>query len=214
MSQKKSLKDIQKKTLEKIVSLSLTEGFYLAGGTALTIRYAHRLSEDFDFFTFPSHNFNANVLLEKLRNTTAEIVSISDGTLIFFVEGVKFSFFNYPYPLLEEPELWKDLGVYIAKDRDILCMKAIAIAQRGSKKDFFDLWYLMNRNSISLHNLLEDLKKKYENYNLGIFLKSLTYFEDAEREKNPHIDPFWENIKKFMSLLIKSEYKLYDNPSP
>ncbi len=92
MSQKKSLKDIQKKTLEKIVSLSLTEGFYLAGGTALTIRY--------------------------------------------------------------------------------------------------------------------------ENYNLGIFLKSLTYFEDAEREKNPYIDPFWENIKNFMSLLIKSEYKLYDHPSP
>lgn len=37
-----SLRDIQKRTLEKVVSLSLTEGFYLAGGTALAIRYGHR----------------------------------------------------------------------------------------------------------------------------------------------------------------------------
>lgn len=31
--------------------------FYLAGGTALLIRYDHRPSEDFDFFLFPEREF-------------------------------------------------------------------------------------------------------------------------------------------------------------
>lgn len=207
-----SLRDIQKRTLEKVVSLSLTEGFYLAGGTALTIRYGHRHSEDFDFFTFPSYRFNLGLLVEKLTNMPTEIVSIKEGTLTFLMEGVKFSFFSYPYPLLEEPEFLEDLGVYLAKDRDILSMKAIAIAQRGSKKDFFDLWFLINKNEVSISSIVEDLKHKYKNYNPGIFLKALTYFEDAEKEANPQIDHLWEEIKEHITLLIRSEYN--HNASP
>lgn len=207
-----SLRDIQKRTLEKVASLSLTEGFYLAGGTALAIRYGHRHSEDFDFFTFPFYRFNVGLLAEKLTNMPTEIVSISEGTLIFLMEGVKFSFFSYPYPLLEEPEFLEDLGVYLAKDRDILSMKAIAIAQRGSKKDFFDLWFLINKNEVSISSIVEDLKHKYKNYNPGIFLKALTCFEDAEKEVNPQIDRFWEEIKEYITLLIRSEYN--HNASP
>ncbi len=207
-----SLRDIQKRTLEKVVSLSLTEGFYLAGGTALAIRYGHRHSEDFDFFTFPSYRFNVGLLAEKLTNLPTEIVSIKEGTLLFLIEGVKFSFFSYPYPLLEEPEFLEGLGIYLAKDRDILCMKAIAIAQRGSKKDFFDFWFLINRNEMSLSIIVEDLKHKYKNYNPGIFLKALTYFEDAEKEANPQIDHLWEEIKEHITLLIRSEYN--HNASP
>ncbi len=207
-----SLRDIQKRTLGKVASLSLTEGFYLAGGTALTIRYGHRHSEDFDFFTFPSYRFNLGLLVEKLTNMPTEIVSIKEGTLTFLMEGVKFSFFSYPYPLLEEPEFLEDLGVYLAKDRDILSMKAIAIAQRGSKKDFFDLWFLINKNEVSISSIVEDLKHKYKNYNPGIFLKALTYFEDAEKEANPQIDHLWEEIKEHITLLIRSEYN--HNASP
>lgn len=210
-----NLEKVQRETLERVVSLSLTEGFYLAGGTALAIKYSHRPSQDFDFFTYPSEKFRISSMIGKLHLLPAEVASMRDDTLIFLVEGVRFSFFKYSYPLLEEPVLWKDLNIFIAGDRDIACMKALAIAQRGSKKDFFDLWFLMNKRGITLQGLLKDLEKKYSGYNPGIFLKALTFFEDAEKETNEYVEPFWEDIKRFMvSLLRELSHDSYLSSEP
>ena len=41
-------------------------------------------------------------------------------------------------------------------------MKLIAISQRGTKKDFFDLYYICNNFDISIKEILELLDKKYE----------------------------------------------------
>ncbi len=202
-----SLRSIQKETLEKVVSLSLTRGFYLAGGTALAIRYSHRPSEDFDFFSFPDFSFRIDDLTEKLKNSSAKIISLQEGTLIFLLEGVKFSFFRYTYPLLEEPQFHRQMGVSIAGDRDIACMKAVAIAQRGLKKDFYDLWFLMKERGITLSRLLENLSLKYINYDTGIFLRALTYFDDADREINPAIDSLWSEVKNFILSSVKEELK-------
>jgi len=147
-------------------------------------------------------------MMEKLRLLPAEVVSMREDTLIFFIEGVRFSFFKYSYPLLEELELRKDLNISMARDRDIACMKAVAIAQRGNKRDFFDLWFLMNKRGITLRGLLHDLCQKYSGYDPGIFLRALAFFEDAEKENNRYIDPFWDDIKRFMASLVKAEYRL------
>ena len=42
----KRLKEKQREALEKLVKSGITEGFYLAGGTALLIRYGHRESDE------------------------------------------------------------------------------------------------------------------------------------------------------------------------
>ena len=50
----KKLSKKQREVLEKLVSSGIIEeSFYLADGTALTIKYNHRTSEDFDFFLKP-----------------------------------------------------------------------------------------------------------------------------------------------------------------
>ncbi|WP_218914873.1 hypothetical protein [Thermodesulfobium narugense] len=77
--------------------------------------------------------------------------------------------------------------------------------KRGSKKDFFDLWYLMKKNFWDLFTLREFLRIKYKNFNFGIFLKALTYFEDADKENFVDIDPKWYAIKDFFKTSVKNK---------
>ena len=139
-----NLKEKQRKTLEKLQSLDILSNFYLAGGTALLIKYDHRPSEDFDFFLFPERDFKVDSYEKSIITAFPEEVKIiyrDKETLIFTLNDVKFFLFQYPYPLLEKPETF--IGILIAGDKDIACMKAYAINGKGLKKDFFDLWMLI-----------------------------------------------------------------------
>jgi hypothetical protein len=59
-----------------------------------------------------------------------------DSTLIFVLRGIKFSFFEYGYPLVKPTTREESLGVDIASDENISAMKLLAIAKRGVKKTF------------------------------------------------------------------------------
>ncbi len=198
-----NLEEKQKIALEEIVKSGIIEEFYLAGGTALLIRYNHRKSYDFDFF-IERPEFDFVNLISNL--TDLQILTLSKNTLIFLFKDVKFSLFCYNYPLIEELEYNKILNINIASDKDILCMKAVSIMQRGSKKDFFDLWFLMKINKIDLNMLIELCNKKYKDkFNEQILLKSLIFFEDAERERYKDIDKNWNEIKNFFVLMVKKK---------
>jgi hypothetical protein len=97
--------------------------------------------------------------------------------------GVTTSFFRLPYPLLApvEPTEW---GFGLASDRDIGAMKLEAVAGRGSRKDFVDLW-LLCREGLALEAVFDLFEKKYgtrrtERYHR---LRALTYFADAEAKR-------------------------------
>ena len=80
-------------------------------------------------------------------------------------------------------------------------MKLIAISQRGTKKDFFDLYYICNNFDISIKRILELLDIKYEKNKINYIhiIQSLSYFEDAEDEELPeiYVDYNWNDIKEF-----------------
>jgi hypothetical protein len=93
-------------------------------------------------------------------------------------------------------------GFYLAggtaDERDIAAMKIDAVSSRGSKKDFIDIYFLLEKYSLS--DLLEIFEKKYAaiKFNRVHILKSLSYFEDAESEPMPiMLKPIsWEDVKK------------------
>ncbi len=64
--------------------------------------------------------------------------------------------------------------------KDISAMKLNAIAGRGSKKDFIDLYYLLQK--FSLEEMLNLYNKKYFDGSEFMVLKSLTYFADADAD--------------------------------
>jgi Nucleotidyl transferase AbiEii toxin, Type IV TA system len=156
-----------------------TSRFYLAGGTGLALRYGHRRSVDFDFFS--SELFAEEALLASLsEHTKPAVLSRAPSTLHLVVSATKVSFIGYPYPLLFGLDRYA--GVDVADARDIACMKLSAIASRGTRRDFFDLYLVAEQ--YSLGGILALFARKYAGieYSRIHLLKSLTYFEDAEAD--------------------------------
>jgi predicted nucleotidyltransferase component of viral defense system len=204
----KKLKKKQREVLETLVKSGITEGFYLAGGTALLLRYNHRESEDFDFFSFPERDFDFFRLVKKLPENSFRVEELKKDTLIFFLNGVRCSFFEYSYPVLNPPEKSRELGICVASDEDIAAMKSVAITQRGSKKDFFDLYFLIRKHGWRLEEVIELSKRKYGNvFPESAFVKALTYFKDADEESYKDIDLKWKEVKEFFARTVDSYVK-------
>ncbi|MCF7833863.1 MAG: nucleotidyl transferase AbiEii/AbiGii toxin family protein [Candidatus Pacebacteria bacterium] len=169
--------------------------FCLAGGTGLSLQLGHRISIDLDFFT--NKEFETERLIQSLKLLgKLEIEETKEDTFNGSLDGVKISFFKTPVNLLFEKKDFE--GLKIADERDISAMKILAISNRGSKKDFVDLYFLLKRYSIQ--DILNFFKEKYASYgyNLMYILKSLVYFNDAEDDVEPIyiIKTDWKDIKK------------------
>lgn len=181
--------------VENLVASEVTDDFYLAGGTALALRLGHRISEDLDFFG--DAPFSVDELarglssLSKLRIDRREA-----GTMVGSLSGIRISFLSYQYPLVKK--VWEWSGLRIADPVDIACMKLIAVGDRGLKRDFVDMYFLL-RDILDLDELFAAMETKYAgiDYNKVHFLKGLTFFDDAEADPLPRmLVPFeWEEAK-------------------
>lgn len=183
-----------RQVLGKLRDIRVLDRFYLAGGTALSLILGHRKSVDLDFF---SANFpKAEILFAKLKHLNPKVINQDKGTLDLYIYGVKVSFLEYNYPLIGD--FLEFDGVRIASLADIACMKLSAISSRGSKKDFIDIYFILKKES--LDKILSLFKKKFEgvDYQMAHILKSLVYFEEADKDPDPvFLAPFdWEEAKK------------------
>ena len=186
--------------LERASESRLLKDFYLAGGTGLALRLGHRKSDDLDFFT--SRPFVAQDLLEMLahRFGGVELRAAERQTLHVRVRGAKVSFLGYRYPLLFPVARFG--AVAVADPRDIACMKLSAIASRGTRRDFLDLFAVARTHSLSA--LLEMFERKYRAvpHSRLHLLKSLVYFDDAEEDPVPQmlVSSDWDEVKRFFVM--------------
>jgi hypothetical protein len=196
----------QIKVLKALGPHMAPKGFYLAGGTALAIHYGHRISVDLDWFT-PEPFDDSLLLAQALRNSglDLEIEQVSPGTLHSSIQDVRVTFLQYQYPMLKSVEHWKDMNFNLASLEDLACMKLSAIAQRGARKDFCDL-YALGKTSFSLQQMLGFYQKKFEIRDIGSVLYGLVYFDDAENERMPRMlwNVNWREIKKTILEWVKS----------
>ena len=81
-------------------------------------------------------------------------------------------------------------------------MKLVAIMDWGTKKDFIDLYEIINQGR-NLENILKQYDKKYHVLaeNLYSIIRSLQYFDDAESSQMPKMirDVSWSEVMKFIS---------------
>ncbi|HMQ49058.1 MAG TPA: hypothetical protein PKA00_16345 [Saprospiraceae bacterium] len=68
-------------------------------------------------------------------------------TLIAEIDGIKVDFIRFKYPFSEQVIVIENIR--LAHIRDIASMKIDAITERGRKKDFCDLYYLLQYFSLS-----------------------------------------------------------------
>ncbi|MEM7790854.1 MAG: nucleotidyl transferase AbiEii/AbiGii toxin family protein [Verrucomicrobiota bacterium] len=166
--------------------------FYLVGGTALSLHFGHRKSIDLDLFT--SEPFNAPELSEWLIVEFGfSELSIRTNTILGRIQGVKTDLITHQYPLIKEAE--EVDGIRLLSVEDIAAMKLNAVANRGSKKDFWDLAALLEHFELS--KLLNFFIQKYPSNSLWNLRKSLCYFDDAEDEPDPQTlnGQSWNEVK-------------------
>lgn len=183
-------------TLIALQERSLLSGFYLAGGTGLALQLGHRRSLDLDFFR--REPFSEEQLLQQMQQLPGFfLVGRDRQTLHVHIRGVKVSFLGFAYPVLFP--LTPFLGVPVADSRDIACMKISAIASRGTRRDFVDLFMVAQQEGLKA--LLNVFQQKFAeaNYSLVHVLKSLTYFDDADGEPMPDmlVPASWEAVRQF-----------------
>ena len=191
-------------TLELLKELSSRpemSGLRLVGGTALALQYGHRQSIDLDFFgtlaveqddiiemfssmdSFTVHNRTKRILQGALRGIKVDVIDYSQ------------------YPWIDAAIV--EDGITLASPRDIAAMKINAVEGRGTRKDFVDIYFLLQNYTLS--ELLDFYAQKYPNHSFFRALLSLNYFEDAEQQAMPkmQIPVSWEEIKSTIIAEVK-----------
>ena len=185
----------QLQLLEILSNQPFITDFYLAGGTGLALNIGHRKSLDFDFF-IPG-DFDTSVIINKLTQIgTYQRENEEKNTINGTLDGVRISFFGYRYKIIDDFITFNKIR--LAGFKDIAAMKLEAIAGRGNKKDFVDMFFLLKQ-----YTLEEIFIFHVNKYGIGLsnqyhLLKSLVYFADAESEAMPvMMKPLnWDDVKK------------------
>ena len=187
--------------LKKLMAERDLMPFNLVGGTSLSLQIGHRLSIDLDLFGYPDMLNIPMISSLLLDYGTVEQLVASKNIYSARVKDVKVDFVRYQYPLLE-PITLKE-GIRLASLKDIAAMKLAAIAGRGRKKDFADLYFLLKH--FALPEMLDFYSTKYADGNRFLVLKSLNYFEDAEEDDDLVLikKTTWTNIKKTIEKEVK-----------
>jgi hypothetical protein len=183
----------------------MQQRFYLAGGTTIAIYLGHRHSVDLDWFTEEDIT-DPMRLAQAIREKEIPFVTgqIERGTLHGAISGVRISFLEYKYPLLRPLITWQRAACQLASLEDLACMKLSALTQRGSKKDFVDIFSLGLRH-LSLREMLRLYQQKYSVEDIGHVLYGLSYFDDADQERLPKMfwDTDWRIIKKTIQEWVR-----------
>jgi hypothetical protein len=171
----------------------------LAGGTACALHLGHRISMDLDFFT--GMDFQIESVISEIRKAghSFQIISEGEGYLVGNIDGIKVSLFKYEYPFLGKSIVYE--GIPVAGVLDIASMKVIAISQRGTKRDFADIYCILQE--MPFHNIADHMVKRFGKGRINPVHvgKSLVYFSDADSNPEPEYvkgrDVSWEKIKSF-----------------
>jgi len=188
--------------LEVLMTSSELNDLRLVGGTALALQLGHRNSVDIDLFG--SHQYSSSeldIIISKMLSPQSQ--KGGDTIKAYIVDGVKVDIVKYHYAWLDPQVIIQ--GIRMASIKDIAAMKVAAITNRGSKKDFVDLYVLLQH--FSLEEIMSFYLEKIQDGNKWLAVRSITYFDDADLQPMPKlfIDVTWEDIKSTITDVAKKE---------
>lgn len=196
----------QIQVLHQIAPFATERQFYMGGGTALSVFLRHRRSVDLDWFTL-ERLVDPMAFAQALRDAAIPFITgqTAPGTLHGLVHEVQVSFMEFRYPMLSPLVHWPETGAQLASLDDLACMKLSAIAQRGSKKDFFDVYALCTAHR-PLEEILELYQQKFSVVDIGPVLYGLVYFDDADEERDPLLleNIQWIQVKQAFRDWVKA----------
>jgi len=190
--------------LRHLMGMPSLTNFSLVGGTALSLRYGHRNSIDLDLFYH--EKFDVDFVEEELKKEFGNNFNTESGHKKFgifaYLNGIKVDIVFFPHKPIAEIVVKDAIRMY--SSNDIAAMKIQAILGRGKKKDFWDLYELLQH--YSLQQIIDWHKQKYPNQMLAISIpNAITYFIDANESETPvsFKGQTWETVKKGIQLAVR-----------
>ena len=188
--------------LEDLSSFQPLKDFSLAGGTALALQIGHRISVDLDFFGNTSEDLT-NILAELKLKYAVQEMNTSKNILSLNINNIKIDLVNYAYPRIGSLIIEGKIRLYAKQD--IVAMKLAAIKGRGKKRDFYDLYFLLEE--YTLKQMLDFHQQKFADDSEFLVVKSLSYFEDAENDPDPELlntKVGWGKVKAKIKKAVQS----------
>ena len=191
--------------LSSMLELESLKDFALVGGTNLALRFGHRESVDIDLFN--NKEYDKEAVKREIINhfPQTQILKESKFSISGNINNIKIDIILHEYPYLKPIEVYENINFLSVED--LVAMKLNAIAQRGAKKDFWDMALLLDLYSIK--EMLQLYSTKYANHDIGFVVLSLTYFENAETSEDPvsFNNYTWSDVKTKIKTAIKNYYK-------
>jgi hypothetical protein len=163
-------------------------GFVLYGGTAIALRFGHRQSVDFDFFS--SAPFSPDELRLRLGfEAEAVLLQSAPNTLTLLIGGdspVKVSYFGgLGQGQIDRPDPAPPHDVPVASVSDLLATKLKVILQRAEAKDYLDISTLLEHGSSLAEGLAGASALYGTDFQAAISLRALSYFGDGDLPSLP-----------------------------
>lgn len=160
-------------------------GFCLYEGTALVLRFGHRESVDFDFFS--AEALDKSLLMAKLPILKgATTLQESQNSFVVLArpagetDSVRLSFFGgMSFGRVGVPELSADGVLLAASLRDLMATKLKVLFDRIEPKDYLDIAELLRRGS-SLSQGICDALALFPSFSPIYCLKTLCFFAPEE----------------------------------
>lgn len=185
-------------------------GFLLCGGGALALHLGHRQSTDIDLFTPKAIPADAmKKFMEQTYGTRVDVYSQSDLGIRGFIDGVKFDMIRFPYQMQHAPLTEQNIRFLDLKDA--VAMKVHAVANRGLRRDFYDLAEILQR--MPLKDVLANYQQQFTPSPMAMAhtRRALTFFTDAETDSTK-VDVrngrSWDQVKKIMERVVRHPAEL------
>jgi hypothetical protein len=149
--------------------------WFVIGGQAVRCFCPYRPSRDVDFGVRDVAGLD-DLLAQLGRSGDVDLAERSADTAHLRWNGIDVSIFVLPFLL-----------PYVSGRRldvtGILGTKLHAILDRGTRRDFFDLYVTLQHHRLGIVECLSAIRRVYDrDVNESLLLRAMTYFEDAERE--------------------------------
>lgn len=155
--------------------------FVLYGGTAIALRFGHRESIGFDFFS--SEPFNGNEILNLSLFKNSDLIARTTGSITLIVDSsapVKFQFFGgLPLSRVKKPVLLNPPGILLASSYDLFATKLKVIQDRAEKKDYLDIIEFLKQGYDLAHGLAAAVAVYRNKFNPQITLRAAVSFIDG-----------------------------------
>jgi hypothetical protein len=187
--------------LKRLTADPLLADYRLVGGTALALQIGHRTSDDLDFFNGDGRECGDwSDTLSSYGKTILD--QASPHVHVYDIGGIKVDVVSVKSEWLEPPLV--EGGLRLGSVLDIAAMKLSAITNRGTRKDFVDLAFLLEH--FSLNDMMDAYLRRYCAGMPFLVFKSLSFFDDADNEPMPRmiIDRDWGQIKQTVANAVRT----------